>query len=639
MDLSGLSIADSGLSEPFGGTSQLNPRLQDKVSKLAKWRVDPSLIEFSEGTPEFVGGHATVSRALLTPASANEVNVNKLENGEGGLKSSDRNFKRKDVAVKKLKIEKKDDRERVLKLALREAGFLTELDHGHIIELEGFAADLPNDQIWLIFLWHEHGNLKDFVASQDWEIPERICLISDVTYGVQYLHSQDPPICHGDLKSINILVASDCRAVITDFGSARRLSKTVADMQTTRTEKKAEPAPEFQATFCATSGTMTFTGNEYTLRWAAPELLMDEKPGLSSDIWALGWICYEVMTNSVPFENVRKDAIIIKHVIDGKLPSVTDHARMSLIRQLCSLMAGCWSVDPTKRPTAEDCQKSMRWMPMIVPEPRRHSDAAASRALSPELLMQLGTMYRVQNDYANASKNYAKALDIYTENSDSAGKASALTYLARVHRLRAKYNEAIPLYSEALQICNDIVLKAEILWDLATIHKRQEEYRKAVAVYSEVLQIYDHINDKKGRAETLRGLAGVHRLQNDYGQALECYSEAIEIYSSLGDQLGKTSTLWALAEVHRLQKEYSQAVALFSESLQISTDIGNRSGIANALLGLANVHRDQDRHSEALCLYEQASNKFEQIGNTERQGAASRRAARARRRLEAVGAE
>ncbi|KIO17285.1 hypothetical protein M407DRAFT_33062 [Tulasnella calospora MUT 4182] len=271
MDLSGLSIVDSGPSEPFGGTSQLNPKL---------------------GTPEFVGGHATVSRALLTPASATEGNVNKLENGEVGLKSSDKNVMRKDVAVKKLKIENKDDRERVLKLALREAGFLTELNHGRIIKLEGFAVELANDRIWLIFLWHEHGNLKDFVASQDWEIPERICLIDDVTCGVEYLHSQDPPICHGDLRSINVLVTSRCRAVITDFGSARRLSKTVADMQTTRTEKKAEPAPEFQATFCATTGTMTFTGNEYTLRWAAPELLMDEKPGLSSDIWALGWICY-----------------------------------------------------------------------------------------------------------------------------------------------------------------------------------------------------------------------------------------------------------------------------------------------------------------------------------------------------------
>ncbi|KIO24525.1 hypothetical protein M407DRAFT_76836, partial [Tulasnella calospora MUT 4182] len=232
-------------------------------------------------------------------------------------------------------------------LALREAGLLTELRHGHIIKLKGFVEDLTNGRIWLIFLWHEHGNLKDFVASQDWEIPERISLIDDVTRGVRYLHSRDPPIRHGDLKSINILVASDCRAVITDFGSARRLTKT--------------------ATFCATSGTMTFTGNEYTLRWAAPELLMDDEAGLSSDIWALGWICYEVMTNSVPFENIKKDAIIIKHVIDGNLPSVTDHARISLTRQLCSLMVGCWSVDPTKRPTAEDCRKSMEWMVSSVP--------------------------------------------------------------------------------------------------------------------------------------------------------------------------------------------------------------------------------------------------------------------------------
>ncbi|KIO23328.1 hypothetical protein M407DRAFT_78217, partial [Tulasnella calospora MUT 4182] len=162
--------------------------------------------------------------------------------------------------------------------------------------------------------------------------------INDVTQGVKYLHSRNPPICHGDLKSVNILVTSKCRALITDF------------------------ALEFQATFCASTNTITLTGNQYTLRWAAPELLKDDEPGLWSDIWALGWIFYEVMTNSIPFEDVRKDSMIIKQVIDGKLPSVTDHTRMSLIMSLCSLMIKCWSINPCERPTAEDCRKLMSWM-------------------------------------------------------------------------------------------------------------------------------------------------------------------------------------------------------------------------------------------------------------------------------------
>ncbi|KIO16809.1 hypothetical protein M407DRAFT_62296, partial [Tulasnella calospora MUT 4182] len=105
--------------------------------------------------------------------------------------------------------------------------------------------------------------------------------IRDVTRGVEYLHTRNPPIIHGDLKSINILVTSKCCAVITDFGSARRLTKK-------------DP------------------GTQYTLRWAAPELLMDDEPGLWSDIWSLGWIWYEVMTNSIPFQHVQKDTTVIK---------------------------------------------------------------------------------------------------------------------------------------------------------------------------------------------------------------------------------------------------------------------------------------------------------------------------------------
>ncbi|KIO32716.1 hypothetical protein M407DRAFT_66312, partial [Tulasnella calospora MUT 4182] len=221
---------------------------------------------------------------------------------------------------------------------LREADFLADFNHENIVELYGFVEDLPESRVWLVFPWEENGNLKDFAASRDWEIPERVWLINDVTKGVTYLHSRNPPICHGDLKSVNILVTTKCRAVITDFGSARR------------------------AAFCASTNTMTLTGNQYTLRWAAPELLMDEEPDLWSDIWALGWIFYEVMTNSIPFQTVRKDSMIIKHVIDGKLPSVTDHTRMSLILELCSVMIKCWSINPRERPTAEDCRKSIKWM-------------------------------------------------------------------------------------------------------------------------------------------------------------------------------------------------------------------------------------------------------------------------------------
>ncbi|KIO24085.1 hypothetical protein M407DRAFT_213420 [Tulasnella calospora MUT 4182] len=226
-------------------------------------------------------------------------------------------------------------------MVLREAEFLIELSHECITKLQGFVEDTSKDKLWLVFPWQDNGDLRDFLASRDWEIPERIWLIDNVVEGVEYLHDQKPPICHGDLKSLNILVNSECRALITDFGSAR---------------------PPLELTFCDSTSTITLTGNKYTLRWAAPELLMEDQLGLWSDIWAMGWIFYEVITNAIPFQDIQTDLVVIQRVIQGDLPSITDHARMSLIWELCSLIIECWNIEPRKRPTAKDCRKVIAWM-------------------------------------------------------------------------------------------------------------------------------------------------------------------------------------------------------------------------------------------------------------------------------------
>lgn len=70
------------------------------------------------------------------------------------------------------------ERNKALGLALREAEFLLNLHHGNIIELHGFMEDILNDQICLVFPWAENGNLRDFVALVEWEVPERMWLVN-----------------------------------------------------------------------------------------------------------------------------------------------------------------------------------------------------------------------------------------------------------------------------------------------------------------------------------------------------------------------------------------------------------------------------------------------------------------------------
>lgn len=39
---------------------------------------------------------------------------------------------------------------------------------------------------------------------------------------------------------------------------------------------------------------LTLTGPKFSLRWTAPEVLDGGMQDLPSDMWAIGWVCWEV---------------------------------------------------------------------------------------------------------------------------------------------------------------------------------------------------------------------------------------------------------------------------------------------------------------------------------------------------------
>ena len=64
------------------------------------------------------------------------------------------------------------------------------------------------------------GSLRDILHNNTIPLEGEILLpmLCDVTQGCRFLHSSDPLVVHGDLKSANILVDSRFRAKVADFG-------------------------------------------------------------------------------------------------------------------------------------------------------------------------------------------------------------------------------------------------------------------------------------------------------------------------------------------------------------------------------------------------------------------------------------
>eukprot|EP00127_Corallochytrium_limacisporum_P000408 Clim_evm103s11 gene=Clim_evmTU103s11 len=68
---------------------------------------------------------------------------------------------------------------------------------------------------------------------------QRLDIALDVLTGLCFLHENDPPICHGDLKSPNILIDSSLRAKISDLGLATRLPNMVGNPANTANVQSA----------------------------------------------------------------------------------------------------------------------------------------------------------------------------------------------------------------------------------------------------------------------------------------------------------------------------------------------------------------------------------------------------------------
>ncbi|KAG8910387.1 hypothetical protein FRC01_006364, partial [Tulasnella sp. 417] len=292
-----------------------------RLDRLSHLRIPTDAIYISSSEPHGYGGKAEVVKATLKQADGSD---------------------EQQVAVKKLRYYDDINGRKFGNEFVHELDMTARLSHKNLVQLIGFVEDLEAGKAWIVLSWEPNGNVREFLATGEWEIPERVSLIQDTLAGIEYLHTREPPVCHGDLKSLNILVSAQYRAIITDFGSARILKET-EDRRETRSavldptgpsataQATDEQTNHTQITIITSSNQLTLTGPAWSLRWAAPEVALGEPQSLASDIWAAGWICWEVMTNQVPFPELNSEGAIVLKVVEGHVPAVREDTQLSQI--------------------------------------------------------------------------------------------------------------------------------------------------------------------------------------------------------------------------------------------------------------------------------------------------------------------
>ncbi|KAG8948605.1 hypothetical protein FRC04_009508 [Tulasnella sp. 424] len=468
------------------------------------------------------------------------------------------------------------------------------LSHPNIVKLLGFVEDAEAGIAWMVFNWEENGNIRDFLRNGQWDLPERVFLVSkkstigdsllsyhpellqfqiqDVAAGLEYLHNQEPPICHGDLKTLNILVTSSCRAVIADFGSARaKMRVDGQDPKSTEPPAAIANLPEGQLIVVDHfDGHLILTGPKWTLNWAAPELLDGKEPDLSSDVWSLGWICWEPSPGSVDESKVRSAELLWQL---GRLSFFQAQQEDAICRLEESLSVARRTED----------------LPLVA-----------------GVLIHRGDASRHASRYEEAESFYNEALVIYSNTSSAVGMAYGNLALGDLRRLQGRFDEAEKHLNAALEggcRCSIPSLQADALFGLAATYRLRDlpPYTRAQEHFELALHKYTELRDERGRAISVDGLGLIFGAQGKVSKAMAAFKEELKISKRLGCKLSRAHALLGLGLVHANHGRYARARERFEEAVELYRMLGQEESEKRALACRDAAVRDERQRTRGLC--------------------------------------
>ncbi|KAG8886195.1 serine/threonine-protein kinase KIN2 [Tulasnella sp. 332] len=230
-----------------------------------------------------------------------------------------------EVAVKRLRSDEYKDNRRLV----REMRVWSKLKHQNILPLIGFYLSANLDEALIVCPLEARGNLKDYLDRERPSDCMRLTLALDTLYGLVYLHDLIPPVVHGDLKALNVLLNEDNRAVLCDFGLA-----IAADENS--------------------SGLTTSQGLKGSIRYCSPELVENEEPrSTASDVWSWACLLVEIIKGTIPYAKTRSEITVLLAISRGILPESEDLLRSPV--DIWPIVDRCWKADPHQRVNAVDC--------------------------------------------------------------------------------------------------------------------------------------------------------------------------------------------------------------------------------------------------------------------------------------------
>ena len=221
--------------------------------------------------------------------------------GEVWLATQESDLLKRRVAIKLLKAGM--DSASVLERFELERKVLSTLNHPSISRLYGGGVT-EDGRSYFIMEFVEGLTLGLWCKRQKLTVTERLAIFRQVCSAVAHAHAVG--IVHRDLKPDNIMVTAEGVPKLLDFGIAKIVNRDVKE------EDRAQDMP----------GEV----GPLTPMYASPEQWRGEPLTASTDIYSLGVILYETLTEQLPYEFANLSLDEIRHLVCETSPSLPSEA-------------------------------------------------------------------------------------------------------------------------------------------------------------------------------------------------------------------------------------------------------------------------------------------------------------------------
>ena len=177
----------------------------------------------------------------------------------------------------------------------REAQSAASLNHPNIVAVYDTGEEIIEDAVgrsiavpYIVMEYVEGHTVKDLI-SDGTAVPinEAVEIVSGVLSALEYSHANH--LVHRDIKPGNIMLTSDGKIKVMDFGIARALT----DSQATMTQTNAVVG---------------------TAQYLSPEQARGETVDARSDLYSTGVVLFELLTGRPPFKGDSAVAVAYQHV-------------------------------------------------------------------------------------------------------------------------------------------------------------------------------------------------------------------------------------------------------------------------------------------------------------------------------------